>query len=268
MESIALKFTDDIQRVTPSQDFCGLLQSMIQGRIISVHVICNTPLAFPFTALAMLGKVDSVVIEEPIRRDPGAHASRHEFPRPAMDAYILLHLLRSTRFETRALDIGCAIVTDITDLDILVIAFPKLTTLRLWVGYSISAYGISQTLLPLQTTLEVLDIQRERICNPENLLPTDPAFFCEFKALRTLRVHSNMWLNRDSYAQGLSATSPKDFIWNLEDDNRSTISQYLSPNLQELEMTLNYPHMLFARGKPRHMKFEHLPVSEPEKGFE
>jgi hypothetical protein len=54
----------------------------------------------------------------------------------------------------------------------------------------------------------------------------------------------------------------------LEDDNRSVISQYLPPNLEELEMTLHYPHMLFARGKPHHMKFNHLPASEREKGFE
>jgi len=255
LESIALKFTDYVYDATPSQEFCSqefcrLLQSMIQGRVISVHVICNTSLAFPCSAFGMLGHVGSIVIDKPIRRDPG-----HQFP-PGR-AHRLAQGLRHTHFETRALDLGCAIVTDLTDLNNLVNTFPKLTSFRLWVGYNSSASGIAQALLPLKNTLEVLDMQRERICNLANPSPTAPASFTEFTALRTLRVHSNTWINQYSCAQGRSTTSPKDFVWNLEEDNRSVITQYLPPNLKELEMILHYPHMLFARGKPHHMRFKH-----------
>ena len=61
------------------------------------------------------------------------------------------------------------IVLRLAHLRALVNVFPKLANLRFWVGYKLSAAGIAQALLPLKNTLEVLDIQCERVSNPEDI---------------------------------------------------------------------------------------------------
>jgi hypothetical protein len=215
-------------------------------------------------------KVDTLLIEN-------ADESTYQMParglwQPEVTANdVSPYRILGTYEHLRVLDLGCAVVTSMSDLADIVVADPKLTRFRAFLYelhyglrhvYELPSSRLSEMLLPLKDTLQSLEVHRPPVCT-RRTRPITPLDFSAFTELTTLRVSSTTWFE----AFKCSHWSTQGFVWDLE--VRKGLHKLLPPYVKTLEIDFAWPSTaLFARGPAHPAQFLVLSASSQVKGFD